>query len=252
MIGIASPTFCLTPLVNMLERISMHFKLWEILSEGEDRLELAREGILYGRDSFGMSYQVHAPISDVNIGSAHEPMRLAAMDEVKQTIMMCHQLEIPLVTVHPGFVQGIAFLNRALAVERTKDSLKEIAVFARSNSVRLALENLPANINGTCTNAAEVAEVADSAGVELCFDVGHANTSGQIEEMLALLPRFANIHIHNNDGSWDQHNVIDDGTADMGRIVGRLKQSYKGNIVIEATDLDAGVESKKKLEVLLR
>ena len=38
------------------------------------------------------------------------PMRIAAMNEIKQTILMCHRMDIPLVTVHPGFVQGIAFL----------------------------------------------------------------------------------------------------------------------------------------------
>lgn len=236
----------------MVERISEHFRLWEILSEGEDRLEVARDGILYGRDSLGMSYQVHAPISDVNIGSVHEPMRRAAVNEIKQTVMMCHQLEIPLVTVHPGFVQGIAFLNRSLAIERTKESLKEIASFAENNSVSLALENLPANINGTCTTASELLAVAESAGTGVCFDMGHANTSGQVNEMLSIVDSFANVHLHNNEGSWDQHNVVDDGTADFGKIVSVLKRSYKGNLIIESTDLETGIESKGRLEALLR
>ena len=251
MIGIASPSFCISPFMNMLERISEHFMLWEILSEGENRLELVRDGVRYGRESMGMSFQVHAPISDVNIGSAHEPMRRAAMDEVKQTIMMCRQMEIPLVTIHPGFVQGIAFLNRSMAVERTKESLKEIASFADDNAITLALENLPANINGTCTTAKELLEVANSAGIGLCFDMGHANTSGQVKELLDIVDKFRNVHLHNNEGSWDQHNEIDDGTADIEAIVRVLKASYRGNLIIEATDLEPGIESKRKLEKLL-
>jgi sugar phosphate isomerase/epimerase len=251
MIGISSPTFCQVPFMNMLEKISEHFQLWELLSEGEDALEMIRDGVRYGRESLDMSFQAHVPISDVNIGSVHEPMRLAAMNEVKQTIMMCHQLEIPLATVHPGFIQGIAFLNKAKALEKTKDSVKELAAFARDNSVVIAIENMPANINGTCTTAAELLEVVDSAGLGICFDMGHANTSGQIDEFLKVAGRFKNVHLHNNEGAWDQHNEVDDGTADIKKVIGVLEKSYNGNLVIESTDLEPGVKSKRKLEMIL-
>jgi sugar phosphate isomerase/epimerase len=251
MIGISSPTFCQVPFLNMLERISGHFQLWEIISEGEDGLELIRDSVGYGRESFGVNFQVHVPISDVNIGSVYEPMRRAALNEVKQTLMMCHQLEIPLATVHPGFIQGIAFLNKAKALEKTKESVKELAAFARDNSVVIAIENMPANINGTCTTAAELLEVVDSAGLGMCFDMGHANTSGQIDEFLKLAGRFKNVHLHNNGGTWDQHNEIDDGTADIKKVLEVLRKSYDGNLVIESTDLEPGVESKRKLERIL-
>ena len=251
MIGISSPAFCLAPFMNMLESIAQHFDLWEIISEGEDRLEFAREGIRYGQGSLEMAFQVHAPVSDVNIGSVHEPMRLAAMNEIKETVMMCRQMDISLATVHPGFVQGIAFLNRAKALERTKRSIKEIATFARENSVIVAIENLPANINGTCTTADELVEAIDGADVGICFDMGHANTANQLSEFLGLVDRFRNVHLHNNEGAWDQHNEVDDGTADFNRVVDVLKQSYKGNMVIEATNLEPGTRSKQKLERLL-
>lgn len=235
----------------MLDEISREFKLWEILSEGEDRLELVREGVRYGMESLGMRFQAHAPLSDVNIGSVHEPMRLAAVNEVKETIMMCHMLDIPLVTVHPGFVQGIAFLNRSTAFEMTKLSVREIASFARAQSVEVVVENLPANINGTCTHASELLEVVEESGLRICFDMGHANTAGELDEFLKLVDRFGNVHLHNNEGQWDQHNRVDDGSADLAKVVSVLKHSYKGNIIIEATDLVSGTESKKVLERML-
>lgn len=251
MIGIGSPAFCQTPFLNMAELISEEFELWEILSEGEDRLELARDGIGYARDSLGMKFQVHAPLSDVNIGSVYEPMRRAALNEIKQTILMCHQLEIPLVTVHPGFVQGIAFLDRTRALEMTKVSVKEIASFAADHDVTVVLENLPANINGTCTSASELLEAIGDTGIGICFDLGHANTAGQIEEFLEIVDRFGNVHLHNNQGKWDQHNQIDDGSADIAKVVSVLKKAYRGNMIIESTDLESGVSSKKTLEKLL-
>jgi len=252
MIGISSPTFCMTPFLNMLESISKRFELWEILSEGEDRLELIKDDVRYGRDSLGMRFQVHAPLSDVNIGSVHEPMRIAAVNEIKQAIMMCRQLEIPLVTIHPGFVQGIAFLNKAKALEKTKESVKEIAAYAAGQSVTVVVENLPANINATCTHADELLEAIEGSGLGICFDMGHANTAGQMDELLKLVDRFKNVHLHNNDGQWDQHNRVDDGSADLSKVVSVLKKSYTGNIIIESTDLESGTQSKRVLEALLR
>ncbi len=251
MIGISSVTFCQTPFIRMAKLVAEEFQLWEFLSEGEDRLELARDGIKYAKDSLGLKLQVHAPLSDVNIGSVYEPMRLAAVNEVKQTILMCRQLDIPLVTVHPGFVQGIAFLDRARALDMTKVSVKEIAAIAKEHSITVVIENLPANINGTCTTAAELLEVVDSAGLGMCFDMGHANTAGQVDELLKLVNRFGNVHLHNNEGQWDQHNQVDDGSADIGRVMAVLKESYSGNLIIESLDLEGGVESKRTLEKLL-
>ncbi len=251
MIGVGSPLFCQTPFMEMVEEISKEFQLWEILSEGEDRLELIGEGVAYGRDSLGMEFQVHAPLSDVNIGSVYEPMRLAALDEVKKTIASAHKLEIGLVTVHPGFIQGIAFLDKVQAVERTKKSVREISSYASDRSVKVVIENLPGNMNATCSRASELLEVVEGSGLGICFDMGHANTAGQVDEFLKLVSMFGNVHLHNNEGQWDQHNRVDDGSADIRKIASVLKRSYKGNIIVESTDLESGAESKKVLERLL-
>jgi len=240
------------PFDGTLERISKHFELWEILSEGENRIEFIERGVRYGMESLGMRFQVHAPLSDVNIGSAHEPMRSAALEEIRKTMSWCRQLDLKLMTLHPGFVQGIAFLDRSKAVERTRLSVAELERTARENSVLIALENMPANINATCTTPEELLQVLEGTEVGVCFDVGHANTTGNVDAFLPLVGRFINVHLHNNGGQWDEHNVIDDGSAEMAKVISQLKGSYQGNMVIESTDLETGIRSKEKLEALLR
>jgi sugar phosphate isomerase/epimerase len=248
MIGIGSPAFCIQPFEASLKAISEHFQLWEILSEGENRLDIIKEGMRRAIESTNMRFQVHAPLSDVNIGSVHEPMRRAAIDQITETISMCRNLDIRLVTVHPGFVGGVAFLNRARALEMTKESVKEIASFAEDNSVEVVVENMPANINATCTTADELLEAIEGTGLRICFDMGHANTARQLDALLALVDRFGNVHLHNNEGQWDQHNVVDDGTADLKKVVTALRGRYRGNMIIESRDLDSGVSSKAVLE----
>ena len=70
--------------------------------------------------------------------------------------------------------------------------------------------------------------------------------------MLGHVRLFRNVHLHNNDGSWDQHDVIDRGSADLVRVMTSIKRGgYTGNYVIEATDLESAVESRGVLRKLL-
>ena len=252
MIGIASPAFCFRPFDEVLEDISKSFRLWEVLVEGEHRFETARSSMVRAMDSFDMRLQIHAPMSDVNIGSVHEPMRESATREIASTIETCSEMGVPLVTIHPGFIGGIAFLDKSMVLTQTKRSLMELAPIAADNSVELLLENMPRGINATCTTAAELIELTSSTGLGVCFDMGHANTAGQVDEFLRHISMFRNVHLHNNDGSWDQHNPIDVGTADVRAVVrGIQRGGYEGNYIIESTDLASGIVSRDLLDSLL-
>jgi sugar phosphate isomerase/epimerase len=251
MIGIGSPTFSQMPFGDALEQIADHFELWEVLVEGMHGLEDITDQLIHAKESLGMSFQVHAPMSDVNLGSVYEPMRLAALDDTARVLSWCRRQGIEVVTLHPGFVNGIAFLDRSMALERVKVSMKTVGALAEEHSVVVAVENMPANINSTCTDAAELAEAIQGTGLHICFDIGHANTSGCLDRMLEHIGDFRNVHLHNNDGSWDQHNTIDEGTVDIRRVVDALKGTYRGNLVIESTDLESGIRSKSILEGLL-
>lgn len=252
MIGVASPIFCFTPFEESLEAISKHFGLWEVLIEGEHRLDIAKDAMRHAVDSYDMRFQVHAPMSDVNLGSIYEPMRVVAVKELSSAIDACREIGISLITVHPGFVTGIAFLAKGKVVDQTKRSLAELAPVAANNSIDLAVENMPVGINATCTTAEELIEVISDSALGACFDMGHANTAGQVDDLLKHVKHFRNVHLHNNDGTWDQHNAIDDGTADVAAVVRTIEHSgYGGNYIIESTDMLSAVGSKDRLTRLM-
>ncbi|MDH3364584.1 MAG: sugar phosphate isomerase/epimerase [Thermoplasmata archaeon] len=252
MIGVASPAFCFSQFEEALEAISKRFSLWEVLIEGEHRLDVAKDAMQYASDSYDMSFQVHAPMSDVNIGSVYEPMRAVAVKEIVGAIEACRELGASLITVHPGFIHGIAFLAKDKVVVQTKRSLAELAPVAADNSVNLAVENMPKGINATCITAKELIEVIAGPNLGVCFDMGHANTAGQIDDFLRHAELILNVHLHNNDGTWDQHNAIDEGTADVAAVLDSIDRSgYSGNYIIEANDLESAVGSKDTLTRLL-
>jgi sugar phosphate isomerase/epimerase len=252
MIGVASPSFCFVPFADMVETIAGNFDLWEVLVEEKHSLGTCYDEMSDAVNSHGLELQVHAPMTDVNIGSMYEPMRRAAVADIRGTIEACGRLDISVVTIHPGFVQGIAFLRKSAIAEQTKRSLVELAPIAEDNGVTLAVENMPKGINAICTTARELIEVVRGTSLGVCFDMGHANTAGEVDEMLKHTHMFRNVHLHNNDGSWDQHNVIDRGSADLASIVSSIQRGgYEGNYVIEATDFDGALESKRVLQKLL-
>jgi sugar phosphate isomerase/epimerase len=251
-IGIASPTFCFGEFSKTLEAVSRHFRLWEVLVEVEHSVEKIEPFVAEARDSFDMRLQVHAPMSDVNIGSVYERMRLAAVDDIARTADFCRRAGVDILTIHPGFYLGIAFLSRPSVLSQMKKSLKEISSTSVENSVAIALENMPEGINATCTTAAELVEAIEGTELGICFDMGHANTASQVEAMVEHVERFTNVHLHNNDGTRDQHNIIDQGTADLPEILSSIvRGGYVGNLIIEANDLESGAMSKQVLDRLL-
>ena len=252
MIGVASPSFCFQDFSRMLEEISGEFQLWEVLVEGEHTIEKVEPVMAEAAHSYDVSFQVHGPMSDVNIGSVYERMRLAAVDDIVRTAEFCRRQNIQVLTIHPGFFQGIAFLDRPSVVSQMKKSLKSISEAAAESSVTIALENMPKGINATCTTAAELIEVLEGTELGVCFDMGHANTAGQVDALLEHVDMFRNVHLHNNDGSWDQHDRVDQGSADLPRIMASMDRGgYDGNLIIESSDLDSGVSSKRVLASLL-
>ena len=252
MIGVASPSFCFQDFSRMLEEISSQFQLWEVLVEVEHTIEKVESVMAEEAHSYDVRFQVHGPMSDVNIGSLYERMRLAAVDDIVRTSEFCRRQDIQVLTIHPAFVTGIAFLDRPSAVSQMKKSLKSISAAAAESSVTIALENMPKGINATCTTAAELIEVLEGTELGVCFDMGHANTAEQVDALLEHVDMFRNVHLHNNDGSWDQHDRVDQGSADLPRIMTSMDRGgYAGNLIIESSDLDSGVSSKRVLASLL-
>ena len=68
---------------------------------------------------------------------------------------------------------------------------------------------------------------ADNPRLKACFDTGHFNVWSRrpLPEWLeALEPRLARLHLHDNDGSFDQHLPIGEGSFDFRGLLLRLKE----------------------------
>jgi sugar phosphate isomerase/epimerase len=79
------------------------------------------------------------------------------------------------------------------------------------------------------------------SNVGITFDAGHANMGYKPLSYLQSLPagKIVNVHVHDNDGTGDEHLSVGDGTIDFQTLVCALKKSgYAGNIIVERWEPD--------------
>lgn len=249
LIGVSSPKFSLVPIADMFELVAEHkFELFEIIAEGLHYLPSCWHELKTLLDSYDFKVTVHAPLSDINIASINAEIRACALREVRTALLLTYKLELELLTFHPGHLSPLTLLTRSTAVKLNCESIVQIIKWANDLELKLALENLPFKNRTLCTTAGEFQHVLESEPqLRICFDIGHANIAGEIENFIKLKSRFINIHLHDNDGKVDSHWVIGSGNIDFQQILKQVLKGYKGDIVIEANSIEEGSESRDRL-----
>ncbi|MBU4032865.1 MAG: sugar phosphate isomerase/epimerase [Candidatus Thermoplasmatota archaeon] len=251
MIGFSCPPMCIMPLSEAAEMVLPHFGHWEIVSEARHFIPDVERDIEILQQTTDLGISVHAPFSDINPAAFTESARKFAVSTLCEIIRVCHRLGIGPITVHPGVVGPIQRYGRENVFKLTRKSLEEIVAEVRELGVGIALENMPAMYATILHTAKEMEEMLEGLEMGMCFDIGHANISHQIDDLLAMEKRFINMHVHDNvGGPKDQHLAIGTGKIDFS-VLGKL--TYRGNHIIEvkSTDMAEAVTSKRYLERVL-
>ena len=250
-IGISSPSFCTYPYEDVLEGISKIFSHWEIVSEADHYLPMIGLSLESMMKSYDITYSIHAPFNDINIASLNESVREMSVIELIKIMNMASELDIKTVTIHPGLYSMVVSGLEDRSVMAAKRSLRTLDRMAQECGVRLCVENMPGFKFFLGQTADQMSELLEGTNLPICLDIGHANTTGQLNEIIDTLGnRIMNVHIHDNDGKQDQHLTIGEGTVDFEDCLKRLS-SYGGRYIIECKTLESGSESQDRLSRLL-
>jgi len=251
MIGISCPEFSAQPFEAIIENVSKEFDHWEIFAEVDHNIKQIYDNLKVLKSSYDLSYSIHTPISDTNIGAMTARMRESSVLEMIATAEISYELGITMLTVHPGLTSLSVPGMKERAMENSKRSLRLLDRAANEYGVTFAVENMPSFSPMLGKTAEDLNELVDGTNLGICFDVGHANTTGQMELMISTFKdRIVNVHVHDNSGKSDEHLTIGDGTVDYPKILKDLSW-YTGNYIIESKSLESAVVSKKRLTVLL-
>jgi sugar phosphate isomerase/epimerase len=250
-LGISSPAFSNDDFESRLESVTQHFTLWEIVADLKQFLPDIRDKLTALAPSYDIEFAIHAPFNDLNIAAFNPEIRKISFRIIKECMTASHELGFRNFSFHPGHYCPAGIYAVDKVHELSKTGVLELAEFGKDLDLDLSLENMPIPNWTLCTTKDELMGYIEGTELNICFDVGHANINEQIFEFMSVKEKFGNIHIHDNNGSRDQHLVLGQGTVPFHKFLPDLKSTYKNNIIIEANNLKDGIESYGILQKML-
>ena len=189
----------------------------------------------------GLAPQYHAPY-EAPFDLAREgrlprtPQGIAAMLSV--CMDRAERLEADLMTVHLGSCpEGV---DRGAALRNVLEGVLLAAPELEKRRIRLALENhtdaiIERSLGDRPQDFDWLMENMSSERVGRTLDIGHAHINGHLEEFLSHpFATIFNIHLHDNQGSEDQHLPLGEGTVPWQMVLRRIvREAYRGPLTFE-------------------
>ena len=189
-----------------------------------------------------------------------DPARRAEMVAAQcHAMALAASLGVKTITIHVGnslspsvkykpspWLDAISKVTREQHIDNATEALKVLVPFAESLGITICIEN----VRYVCTTPEALLELKrrfPSEALGFCFDAGHANlveplykisdlpcqramaadtsTPLSLQILKQMLPHIVNCHLHDNDGTDDQHLAPGEGTLDWKSIAALLKQA---------------------------
>ncbi|MCI8724710.1 MAG: sugar phosphate isomerase/epimerase [Hungatella sp.] len=174
-----------------------------------------------GADEAGITInQMHMPYPNY-VPRAAKALNDYLRDVVApKSMQICAFFNCPCIVIH-GFKLAYFLGSEEEEWRRTEMFLDNLAPMAKDMGITMCIENLYDSLNGhlvegPCCNARKAADRIDRMNdryhaqvLGFCFDTGHANLTGlDFEDFITTLDyRLKVLHIHDNDGVSDLHQV---------------------------------------------
>ena len=166
--------------------------------------------------SEGLSCTIHAPFMDLNPGSLERLLREATMLRFNQVLDAAEILRPEVMVFHPGYDRWRYGEAIDLWLGHSVAAWRRVLDRARGIGTVVAVENIFEEEPGTLQ---ALFEAVDDPLLRHCFDVGHWNLFkkvGMEAWFEALGDRIAEVHIHDNRGTRDDHAPPGEGAIDFG------------------------------------
>lgn len=141
------------------------------------------------------------PDTHINLTEKVKAQRIHWVNEIKRAIEVAETIPFRYLIQHLG-VGGQEYSDYAL--EAAFSSLEELGVFARQRGVEILLENIPNELS--TAERLEHFNKTTHLNLNYVFDTGHAHIGAGIENEFGIMkPRIRSLHVHDNNGTADQH-----------------------------------------------
>ena len=178
----------------------------------------------WGRAFADREITAHGPFIDLSPGSLDPKILAVTRRRLAQAHRAASLLGVSVLVCHAGYEYRRYPHDLDRWVETSVQTWRGLLESGEGPGIVVALENVyerdPEPIRRVLAEAAH-------PRLRACFDTGHFNVWSRqpLEEWLtALGPHLARLHLHDNDGSFDQHLPIGQGGFDFRGLFGRLQE----------------------------
>ena len=175
--------------------------------------QFAQTDLLVREKLAGIENRVlHAPFNELFPCAIDKKARALAAERYRQAIDLAKQYGATKVVIHGGYNPRIYY-----PVWYVGESVKFWQAFMQEDpGVEIVLENV---LEEEPEMLLDIVKGVDHPKLKLCLDIGHVNAYSGLavgEWLKSWVPYVGHFHVHNNDGTSDMHNPLDDGTIPMG------------------------------------
>ena len=182
---------------------------------------------------------LHGPYNELFPCAIDKKIRALAAERYRQAIALARRYGSGKVILHGGYHPWIYY--PVWYVEQSvvfwKEFLKE------DPGVEIVLENV---LETEPRWLLDIVREVDHPRLKLCLDVGHVNAYSPVpvtEWLDSWAPYLSHFHIHNNDGTRDQHNPLPEGSIPMKMLLQQIGELCpQATVTFELLDAESSVD----------
>ena len=175
----------------------------------------------------------HAPFAELCPCAIDPMVRDVTMRRFRQTAALSRAYGIRRIVVHSGFIPHVYY--PVWFVEQSARFFR--ALLDAEPEVAICVENV---LDDDPAPLMDLADAVDDPRLELCLDVGHANAVSKIpvrQWLKRLAPRLMHLHLHDNDGAADLHQIPGDGSLGFPGLMDEIEAAApKATLTFECMD----------------
>lgn len=200
---------------------------------------------------YSPSLSIHAPFMDLSPGAVDSKVREVTISRFSSILDIAEILKPVSIVFHSGYEKWKYAHRIDVWLEGSMMTWPELIKRAAKLGVRIAIENI---FEDEPSNLHFLMRELHSANFGLCFDTGHCNLFSKVplaEWLDMLSPFIFELHLHDNDKTFDSHLPIGDGTFDFDLFFMRLKD-IDCLYTIEAHTPERVIKSIERLVLFLK
>lgn len=192
---------------------------------------------------------IHSPFMDLSPAAIDLKIREVTVQRYSDILDFADILKASVVVFHSGYEKWKYDHKTDVWLEGSLETWRPLNRKAADMGVKIAIENI---YEDEPDNLRLLAEEMASENFGLCFDAGHFNLFSKItlSEWLNKTGSYIHeLHLHDNDGTSDDHSAIGDGNIDFEAILNRVN-GRNCVYTIEAHTVDNAKKSLKRLKII--